>query len=107
MNCLAVEFRTIDYTNNPMVIAQHHNVVAINGALEGDSTGQATAELLGKVFYSGIGGQVDFMRGAVLSSGGKPILALQSTARDNTVSRFLPFLCHFWLFCLRMGKMKL
>lgn len=47
------------------------------------------------------------MTGAVLARGGKPILALQSTARDGTVSRFLPFLCHFWLFCLRMGKMKL
>ncbi len=92
MDCLAVEFRTIDYTNNPMVIAQHHNVVAINGALGVDSTGQATAELMGKAFYSGIGGQVDFMRGAVLSSGGKPILALQSTASNGTVSRIVPFL---------------
>lgn len=53
-----MEFRTIDYTNNPMVIAQHHNVVAINAALEGDSTGQAMAESPGKVFYSGIGARL-------------------------------------------------
>ncbi len=59
-----IEFRTIDYTNNPLVIAQHENMVAINSALEIDLTGQATAESIGKVFYSGIGGQADFMRGA-------------------------------------------
>ncbi len=88
----SVEFRTIDYTNNPMVIAQHRNMVAINSALEVDLTGQATAESLGKAFYSGIGGQADFMRGAVLSRGGKPILALQSTAKNGTVSRIVPFL---------------
>jgi len=88
----SVEFRTIDYTNNPMVIAQHRNMAAINSALEVDLTGQATAESLGKAFYSGIGGQADFMRGAVLSRGGKPILALQSTARNGTVSRIVPFL---------------
>ncbi len=88
----SVEFRTIDYTNNPLIIARHSNMVAINSALEVDLTGQATAESLGRVFYSGIGGQADFMRGAVLSRGGKPILALQSTARGGTISRIVPFL---------------
>ncbi len=88
----SIEFRTIDYTNNPMVIAQHRNMVAINSALEVDLTGQATAESIGSSFYSGIGGQADFMRGAVLARGGKPILALQSTARGGTVSRIVPFL---------------
>ncbi len=88
----SVEFRTIDYTNNPLVIAQHRNMVAINSALEVDLTGQATAESLGKTFYSGIGGQADFMRGAVLSRGGKPILALQSTAKNGTISRIVPFI---------------
>jgi len=87
-----IEFRTIDYTNNPLIIAQHNNIVAINSALEVDLTGQATAESIGKIFYSGIGGQADFMRGAVLSHNGKTILALQSTAENGTVSRIVPFL---------------
>jgi acyl-CoA hydrolase/ribosomal protein S18 acetylase RimI-like enzyme len=88
----AVEFRTIDYTNNPMVIAQHPNMTAINTALEIDLTGQATAESIGKLFYSGIGGQADFMRGAVLAPHGKTILAMPSTAEDGTLSRIVPFL---------------
>jgi acyl-CoA hydrolase/GNAT superfamily N-acetyltransferase len=88
----AIEFRTIDYTNNPLVIAQHHNMVAINSALQIDLTGQATAESIGKLFYSGIGGQVDFMRGALLSPNGKTILTLPSTAKNETVSRIVPFL---------------
>lgn len=87
-----IEFRTIDYTNNPLVIAQHENMVAINSALEIDLSGQATAESIGKTFYSGIGGQADFMRGAVLAPGGKTILALQATAQDGEVSRIVPFL---------------
>jgi len=88
----AIEFRTIDYTNNPLVIAQHENMTAINTALEIDLTGQATAESIGKLFYSGIGGQADFMRGAVLSRNGKTILAIPSTAEGSTVSRIVPFL---------------
>lgn len=65
----SVEFRTIDYTNDPLVISRHENMVAINSALEIDLTGQATAESIGKVFHSGVGGQADFMRGAVLAQG--------------------------------------
>ena len=61
-----IEFKSIDYTNNPFVISQHERFVAINSALEIDLTGQSTAESLGKTFYSGMGGQADFMRGAVL-----------------------------------------
>lgn len=87
-----IEFRTIDYTNNPLVIAQHQNMVAINSALEVDLTGQATAESIGKTFYSGIGGSADFMRGAVLAPEGRTILALQSTAKNAEVSRIVPFL---------------
>ena len=87
-----IEFRTIDYTNNPLIIAQHNNMVAINSALEVDLTGQATAESIGKMFYSGIGGQADFMRGTVLSRNGKTILAIQSTAENATISRIVPFL---------------
>jgi GNAT superfamily N-acetyltransferase len=88
----AFEFRKIDYTNNPLVIAQHENMTAINSALEIDLTGQATAESIGKLFYSGIGGQADFMRGAVLARNGKTILAMPSTAEGETVSRIVPFL---------------
>jgi len=88
----SIEFRTIDYTNNPLIISQHGNMVAINSALEIDLTGQATAESIGKTFYSGIGGQADFMRGAILSPGGKTILALQSTADGDKISRIVPFL---------------
>lgn len=88
----SVEFRTIDYTNNPLVIARNRAMTAINSALEVDLTGQATAESLGHSFYSGIGGQADFMRGAVLAPGGKTILALPSTAEDGSVSRIVPFL---------------
>jgi RimJ/RimL family protein N-acetyltransferase len=65
---------------------------AINSALEIDLTGQATADSLGKVFYSGVGGQADFMRGAVLSPGGKAILAMQATANDGAVTRIVPTL---------------
>ncbi len=88
----AVDFRTIEYTNDPIVIARHENMVSINSALEIDLTGQATAESIGKVFYSGVGGQADFMRGAIWSRNGKTILTIQSTARDDSVSRIVPFL---------------
>lgn len=88
----SIEFRAIDYTNNPLIISQHRNMTAINSALEVDLTGQATAESIGKTFYSGIGGQADFMRGAILAPGGKTILALQSTADGGKISRIVPFL---------------
>jgi acyl-CoA hydrolase/GNAT superfamily N-acetyltransferase len=86
----SIEFRTIDYTNNPLNIAAQRNMVAINSALEIDLTGQASAESLGKVFYSGIGGQADFMRGAVMAPGGRTILALPSTAGNDEYSRIQP-----------------
>ncbi len=88
----AIEFRPVNYTNNPTVLARQKNMTAINSALEIDLSGQATAESIGKTFYSGIGGQADFMRGAILSPGGKSILAMQSTAEEETVSRIVPFL---------------
>ncbi|MBI5634265.1 MAG: GNAT family N-acetyltransferase [Nitrospirae bacterium] len=88
----SIEFRPVSYTNNPLTIARNSNVTAINSALEIDLTGQATAESLGKFFFSGIGGQADFMRGAILSDGGKTILAIQSTAENDSVSRIVPFL---------------
>lgn len=88
----AVEFKTIDYTNDLRIIARQNKMAAINSALEIDLTGQATAESLGNTFYSGIGGQADFMRGAVLAPGGKTILTMPSTAQNGQVSRIVPFL---------------
>ncbi|HEY5526664.1 MAG TPA: GNAT family N-acetyltransferase [Candidatus Anoxymicrobiaceae bacterium] len=87
-----IEFKPIDYTNSPLVISQNERMVAINSALAIDLTGQATAESIGHMFYSGIGGQADFMRGAVLSPQGKTVLILQSTAEDGETSRIMPFL---------------
>jgi acyl-CoA hydrolase len=87
-----VAFKTIDYVNNPLIIAKNKLMTAINSAMEIDLTGQATAESLRGTFYFGIGGQADFMRGAVLAPGGKSILALPSTAIDDTISRIVPSL---------------
>ena len=88
----AVEFRPVQYTNDPKIIAQQKRMTAINTALSIDLTGQATAESIGRVFYSGIGGQADFMRGAVLAPKGKSILVLESTAKGGEVSRIVPLL---------------
>ncbi|MBT7805420.1 GNAT family N-acetyltransferase [Candidatus Poribacteria bacterium] len=87
-----VQLQPIDYTNDPLVIARQDNMTAINSALEIDLTGQASAESIGALFYSGIGGQADFMRGAVLARNGVTILALPSTAEDGSVSRITPAL---------------
>lgn len=81
-----------DFINNPMQIAAQHKMVAINSALEVDLTGQVCADSIGTKFYSGIGGQVDFIRGASMCPGGKPIIALRSTAKDGAVSRIVPTL---------------
>ena len=83
------EFHPSEYVNDPYVISQHDNMVSINGALEVDLTGQVCSDSLGYRFYSGIGGQVDFMRGSARSRGGKPIIALPSTAHAGTVSRIV------------------
>ena len=88
----SIEFKPVDYTNSPLVIAEIANMTAINSALQIDLTGQATAESIGSTFFSGIGGSADFMRGAVLAPGGKTILVMQSTARNGEVSRIVPFL---------------
>ncbi|WP_348303977.1 GNAT family N-acetyltransferase [Methanothrix sp.] len=88
----SIEFKRIDYTNNPLIISRNRMMTAINSAMEVDLTGQATAESLGGTFYSGIGGQADFIRGAVLSPGGKTILAFPSTALNDSVSRIVPVL---------------
>ena len=87
-----VEMRQSRFTNDPFTIARHDNMVAINAALAVDLTGQVAADTLMGRFFSGIGGQVDFIRGAARSKGGTPIIALRSTAKGDTVSRILPAL---------------
>ncbi len=87
-----VEFHPTEYTNDPFVIAQNEKMTSINSAIEVDLTGQVCADSLGELFYSGIGGQVDFTRGAARSKGGKPIIALPSMAEDGTISRIVPIL---------------
>ncbi|HOK96804.1 MAG TPA: GNAT family N-acetyltransferase [Anaerohalosphaeraceae bacterium] len=84
------EFHPTEYVNDPFIIAQHDKMVGINVGLEIDLTGQVCADSLGYRFYSGIGGQVDFIRGCARSRGGKPIIAMPSTAKDDTVSRIVP-----------------
>jgi acyl-CoA hydrolase/GNAT superfamily N-acetyltransferase len=86
------EFHPCDYTNDPSIISQQDNMVAINSALEIDLTGQVCSDSLGQVFYSGLGGQVDFIRGTARAKGGKPIIALPSTAAGGTMSRIVPSL---------------
>ena len=86
------EFHPTAYTNDPALIARNDKMVAINSALQVDITGQVCSDSIGTYFYSGIGGQVDFLRGASRSKGGKPIIALSSTAKNGTISRITPML---------------
>jgi len=84
-----IEFHPTEYINDPFVICQHEKMVAINAAIEVDLTGQVCSDSLGPLFYSGIGGQVDFIRGAARSKGGKPVIALPSTAKEGEISRIV------------------
>lgn len=86
------EMHPVDYTNDPCIVAQNDNMVSINSALEVDLTGQVCSDSIGYTIYSGIGGQVDFTRGAAWSKGGKPIIALPSTAKIGEISRIVPHL---------------
>jgi acyl-CoA hydrolase len=79
-----------DYTNDPFIIAQNNKMVAVNSAISVDLTGQVNADSIGMRLYSGIGGQVDYIRGAARAEGGKAIIAMPSMARDN--SRIVPTL---------------
>ena len=83
------EFFPCNWTNNPFNISRNNNMISINSALEVDITGQVCAESLGPKIYSGFGGQLDFVRGAAASHGGKPIIALQSTAKNDTISKIV------------------
>jgi acyl-CoA hydrolase len=87
-----IEAHPVDHTNDPFVIAQNDNMVAINSAIELDLTGQVCSDSIGPYIYSGFGGQVDFIRGAAKSNSGRPIIALPATAKGGTLSRIVPFL---------------
>lgn len=82
-----VEMCTVDYVNDPYIIGQHENFISINSALQVDLTGQVNAEAIGGKHFTGIGGQLDFVRGASRSKGGKSVIALPSTAAGGKVSR--------------------
>jgi acyl-CoA hydrolase len=86
------EFYPTEYVNDINIISQHEKMVGINVGLEIDLTGQVCSDSLGYKFYSGIGGQVDFIRGSARSRGGKPIIAMPSTAKNGQVSRIVPHL---------------
>jgi acyl-CoA hydrolase len=87
-----VEMRPVEFTNDTHVIRSLHNMVAINSAIEVDLTGQVCSDSIGPRIYSGFGGQVDFIRGAAQSKGGKPIIALSACAQGGETSRIVPYL---------------
>ena len=87
-----IEMRPVDYTNDTSVIRRFRRMVAINSALSIDLTGQVSADSIGTRFYSGVGGQMDFMRGAALADEGRAIIALPATAAGGSVSRIVPAL---------------
>lgn len=87
-----VEMRPTEFVNDPFNIARNEKMIAINSALQVDLSGQVCADSIGYSFYSGFGGQVDFIRGSARSKGGRPIIALPSTAKDGALSRIVPHL---------------
>jgi len=91
-NNAMIELHPTDYVNDPFNIAQNDKMISINSALQVDLTGQVCADSIGLKFYSGVGGQLDFIRGAARSKGGKPIIAFLSTAKDDEISRIVPML---------------
>jgi len=87
-----IEAHPVDYVNDPFVISQNENMIAVNSAIEVDLTGQICSDSIGSRIFSGFGGQVDFIRGAARAKNGKPIIAVQATAKGGTLSRIVPFL---------------
>ena len=85
-------FRSSEFVNDPTVIARNDNLISISSALEVDLTGQVCSDSMGYLFYSGIGDQVDFLRGSAMSKGGFSVIALPSTAKNGAVSRIVPHL---------------
>lgn len=88
----AVEIYPIDYVNNPYVISQNDNVVSVNSCIQVDLMGQVVSDTIGLSQFSAVGGQVDFVRGAALSKNGRSIIAMPSTAKNNTVSKIVPII---------------
>jgi acyl-CoA hydrolase len=87
-----IEAHPVSYVNDPEVVARNDNMVAVNSAIEVDLTGQVCSDSIGPYIYSGFGGQVDFIRGAARSKGGRPIIALPSSAKNGLMSRIVPYL---------------
>ena len=88
----SVELHPIDYVNNPIEIAKNDNMVSINSCIQVDLLGQVVSDTIGLSQFSAVGGQVDFVRGATMSKGGRSIIAMPSTARKGTVSRIVPLI---------------
>ncbi len=88
----SVELHPIDYVNNPAVIAKNNNVVSINSCLQVDLLGQVVSDTVGLNQFSAVGGQVDFVRGATMSNGGRSIIAMPSTAKKGLISRIVPLI---------------
>jgi 4-hydroxybutyrate CoA-transferase len=88
----SIEFHRQEYVNDPFIISKNYKMVAVNSAIEVDLTGQVCSDSIGPKLFSGFGGQLDFIRGAARSEGGKPIIALPSTAKNDTISKIVPFL---------------
>jgi acyl-CoA hydrolase len=89
-----IEAHPVSYVNDPEVVSTIDNMVAVNSAIEVDLTGQVCSDSIGPYIFSGFGGQVDFIRGAAHSKGGRPIIALPATAKGGSMSRIVPFLKH-------------
>jgi acyl-CoA hydrolase len=87
-----IEAHPVEYVNDPFIISQNDNLVAINSAIEVDLTGQVCSDSIGEKVYSGFGGQVDFIRGAARSRNGKPVIALPATVKEGEMSRIVPYL---------------
>ena len=87
-----IELHPIDYVNNPVVIMQHDRMVSINSCIQVDLMGQVVAETIGSMQISGVGGQVDFVRGAAMAEHGRSIIAMTSTALHGKVSKIVPYI---------------
>jgi acyl-CoA hydrolase len=87
-----IEAHPVDYVNDPFIISQNEKMLAVNSAVEVDLTGQVCSDSIGTYIYSGFGGQVDFIRGAARSKGGKPVIAVSATAKGGELSRIVPML---------------
>jgi acyl-CoA hydrolase len=87
-----IEAHPVSYVNDPEVASRNDNLVAVNSAIEVDLTGQVCSDSIGSYIYSGFGGQVDFIRGAARSRGGRPVIALPSSAKGGLMSRIVPCL---------------